>query len=92
MNPSKSLRHSNNTIQIPFNEILPGDLVWTSGELFKASEVFGYKNERNQVVIRFIGKSVKGYNSVEGTHFDGGMYGGRADIMATIVKRELATK
>lgn len=86
----KNLRHSDNVIQIPQNDIIPGDKVWNCGELFEATEVSGYKDAFGIVIIRYTGIAVAGYNNYQNdSRFDGGTYGARADVTATIVKRNL---
>lgn len=76
------LRHNDNCTKIPHNELLPNDLVWRCGELFRANEIFCYKGDNDQVVIRFEGICLTGSYS--------GTYGARADVSATIVKRGIS--
>jgi hypothetical protein len=79
---AKRLAHSDNCIHITYNEIIPNDLVWLCGELFKANQIFCYKKNEDRVVIRFEGECLTNDNL-------NGTYGATATERATIVKREL---
>lgn len=83
-------RHANALVTIRHDEIQNGDLNWRAGSLFRVTNVRTVNN-----VVRFEGVIVENEgetDSLKGTGFDGGTYGARLDVPATIVRRDFLSK
>jgi hypothetical protein len=76
------------TKNIRHDELTNGDKVWNTGYLFEINNVrqIEWTDEHGNIhiVTRYEGKIVDPTSDLKGTGYDGGTYGARGDILATV--------
>jgi hypothetical protein len=85
------MRHANVTEQVRHDELRNGDINWREGIAFVVCNLWTVERDGVQPmqVVRFAGVVVDPVQAKRLGGYDGGVYGARADILATIVNRDV---
>ena len=89
----EGLRHSANIEHVPYGDLRNGDIIWIAGYAMVVGNIRSYPQTDNSPdIIRFNGTMVDPDTDVTHTGYDGGTYGAHAEIIASIVNRDLVRK